>query len=185
MKTIKSSSVKAFVKTAFTLGFTALLLVGCGKSDKKTDTVTSSISPFTFGNGTGTTSCSSPVQRAFDYNNGQLVPAGINGSPVYATYIGIDAQTGDTAMIRDHGNNVLQLILTLCLTGDASIDNMLQGGTPTITSTLSVDLNVPNKAQCPGRINAGDVLFGYVPSYQYGQIPVGSRFQPPQQCMGY
>jgi hypothetical protein len=183
MKTTRSSSVKAFAKSAFILGMTALLFVGCGKSDKKADALGPAISPFTFGNGTGTASCASPVQRAFDYNNGQLTPAGINASAVYASYIGIDVQTGDTAMIRDHGNNVLQLILTLCLTGDASIDNMLQGGTPTITSTLSVDLNVPNKAQCPGRINAGDVFFGKVPSYQYGQIPVGSRFQPPSQCL--
>jgi hypothetical protein len=183
MKTIKSSSVKAFAKSAFTLGMTALLLVGCGKSDKKADAVAPAISPYTFGNGTGTASCANPVQRAFNYSNSQLVPAGINAAAVYATYIGIDQQTGDTAMIRDHGNNNLQLILTLCRTGDASIDNMLQGSTPTITSTLSVDLNVPNKAQCPGRINAGDILFGYVPSYQYGQVPVGSRFQPPQQCL--
>jgi hypothetical protein len=123
------------------------------------------------------------LERVFDYKEAELIPAKTNDTKVYATYLGVDAQTGDTAMIRDHGNNVLQLILTVCLTGDASMDNMLRSGAPTITSTLSVDQNVPNKAECPGRINAGDVLFGNVPSYQNGEIPIGSRFQPPKKCM--
>jgi hypothetical protein len=141
----------------------------------------SSTNPFSFG--TEVTNCANPVQRAFDYQNGQLVPAAINGSAVYATYLGTDQQTGDTAMIRDHGNNNLQLILTLCRTGDASVDNMLQGSTPVIQNALNADLNVPNKALCPGRINAGHVIFGYVANEQHGQIPVASRFQPPAECM--
>lgn len=151
-------------------------------SNMKVVEAMSPVNPFSFNNGESN-SCASPVQRIFDYKNGQLVPAAVNGSEVFATYIGIDPDTGDKAMIRDHGNNNIQMILSLCLTGDASIDNLMQQGSPTVGSTITVDLNVPNKVKCPGRINSGDIIFGYISNSQYGSLPVASRLQPTQDCL--
>lgn len=180
MKTMKTSSVKAVAKKAITLGVAALLITSCGKDKAKTDE-NAVANPFGFPAGT-IQNCSSPVQRVFNFNQGTLSPAGARGGAVYATYIGNDPTTNDSAMIRDFGNDTLQLILNVCRTGDANIDNMLINAVPTIQQTFTGDLNVPNKAACPGRINTGTVVFGYVPS-QYGAIPVQSSFQPPQVCL--
>ncbi|MFT6071068.1 MAG: hypothetical protein ACJAT2_002057 [Bacteriovoracaceae bacterium] len=138
--------------------------------------------PFHFNN-EGSNNCPNPIQRSFNYTNGKLVPAAVNDSEVFATYIGIDPSTRDKAIIRDHGNNNVQMIFTLCLTGDSSVDNLLQQGTPSVASSITADLNVPNKAQCPGRINSGDIIFGYTSNTQYGSLPIVSRFQPTQECL--
>lgn len=180
MKTMKTSSVKGIAKKAITLGVTALLLASCGKDKNKVDE-NAVANPFGFPAGT-IQNCNSPVQRVFDFNQGNLSPAGARGGAVYATYIGNDPTTNDSAMIRDYGNNSMQLIVNICRTGDTNIDNILLNSVPTITQTFTGDLNVPNKAACPGRINTGTLNFGYVQS-QYGAVPVMSSFQPPQVCL--
>jgi hypothetical protein len=190
MKTINSVSIIGFAKKALILGIASVLLVSCGKSNKNevpAATSTGFNNQFNHGNFGGNGNggfagggnCADPIQRAFNYSNGTLQEAGLNGSTVFASYIGYDITTGDSATIRDHGSNNIQLVLVLCKTGNQQIDNLLASSVPTFSSSMTYDANVPDPAQCPGRINSGNLYFGQV---GFGQ-PIFSSFSAPQQCL--
>lgn len=181
--------MKTIAKKAITFGLAALMLMSCGKDKNKVDENANSNAFIGVGvNGNEAQfinslmsqySCSR-VNRYLNYSNGQLTPAGANGSAALASYVGVDVNTGDIIVLKDYGNNNFQYAISVCRTGDQFIDNMLISAQPQITATFTGDLNVPNRAQCPsGRVNSGDLFFGYAPN----GYPILMRFQPPQQCM--